>query len=106
MVESPEESVARATRPHARGKRNCLIFLLVWAVVSGSVYAVVDVEWEKPLLILDLIVFALAIIKCRQKGELVPQVTNVTGWRPKFAQIDGSLPSFPSRCEGVVGLVL
>ena len=36
---------------------------------------------------------------------LVPQVANVTGWRPKFAQIDGSSPSFPSKCEGVVGLV-
>ena len=45
MVEFPEESVANATPPHARGKRNCLIFLLVWAVVSGSIYAIVDVEW-------------------------------------------------------------
>ena len=62
-MEYPEEHVASVTPPHARIKRNCLIFLLVWAVVSGSIYGIVQVEWEKPLLLLDIIVFALAIIK-------------------------------------------
>ena len=51
------------TNPYSRKKRNCLVFLLVWAVVSGSVYAIVDIVWEKPLLFLDMVVFILAVLR-------------------------------------------
>lgn len=52
-----------ATSPYARRKRNCLILLLVWAVVSGFVFGAVPVDWENPLVILDAIVFVIVIIK-------------------------------------------
>ena len=62
-MESPEESVAPARPPLAQRKRKCLIFLLVWALISGSIFGIVDAEWETPLLFLDMIVFLIAIIK-------------------------------------------
>jgi hypothetical protein len=56
------EPTSTDTIPYSRKKRNCLVFLLVWAVVSGSVYAIVDIEWEWPLLFLDMVVFLLTVL--------------------------------------------
>jgi hypothetical protein len=52
-----------AVSPYARRKRNCLILLLVWAVVSGFVFGAVPVDWESPVILLDAIVFMIIVIQ-------------------------------------------
>lgn len=47
--------------PNARRKRNCLLFLLGWGVVSGFVYGAATVDWEGPLYIIDLLVVLIGI---------------------------------------------
>ena len=48
------------------------------AVFSGGIYGIVGVAWEKPLLLLDLIVFALATITWTQHDA---QQHGFTLWR-------------------------
>lgn len=47
----------------ARRKRKYLIFLIVWSMVAGLVFGAAPVEWEPILILLDAIVFLIAIIQ-------------------------------------------
>lgn len=62
-MSDPPEEITTPIPSLGRRKRNCLIFLLLWAIVAGFVFGAVSVEWETPILILDMIVFLGVIVK-------------------------------------------
>ena len=57
-----KKEIVNAVPQFARKKRNCLLFLLVWAVGIGVTYAMAPVSAETPITVLDMVVLVFGLI--------------------------------------------
>ncbi len=57
------EDFVEETPSYARSKRNCLVFLLAWAIVWGFVGGAASVNWGTAIVFLDAVMFLIAIVR-------------------------------------------